>query len=70
MELGTKVRDLREKFCYSQDDLAAYLKTSRATVAQMELGNRNIDSVTLETIKKAARFLGKRVSLELMETLF
>ncbi|MCK5133847.1 MAG: ImmA/IrrE family metallo-endopeptidase [Candidatus Sabulitectum sp.] len=50
MELGTKVRELREKFCYSQDDLAAYLKTSRATVAQMELGNRVIDSVTLEII--------------------
>ncbi len=48
--LGNKVRELREKFCYSQDDLAIYLKTSRATVAQMELGNRDIDSVTLEKI--------------------
>lgn len=48
--LGNKVRELREKYCYSQDDLANYLKTSRATVAQMELGNRVIDSVTLEKI--------------------
>lgn len=54
-ELGRKIRELREKFCYSQDDLATYLKTSRATVAQMELGNRVIDSVTLD---KIADFFG------------
>ena len=54
-ELGRKIRELREKFCYSQDDLAIYLKTSRATVAQMELGNRVIDSITLD---KIADFLG------------
>jgi Zn-dependent peptidase ImmA (M78 family)/DNA-binding XRE family transcriptional regulator len=55
MEIGKKIRELREKFCYSQDDLATYLKTSRATVAQMELGNRVVDSVTLN---KIADFLG------------
>ncbi len=55
MNTGARVRKLREKYCYSQDDLAAYLKISRATVAQMELGNRVIDSVALE---KIADFLG------------
>lgn len=50
MDIGRKVRELRERFCFTQDELANFLKTSRATVAQMELGNRVIDSVTLENI--------------------
>lgn len=55
MDIGSKIREFREKLCFTQDELANYLITSRATVAQMELGNRAVDSVILE---KVADFFG------------
>ena len=40
--IGARVAELRKSRGYSQEDLAKYLGISRSSVAQMELGNRNI----------------------------
>ncbi len=50
IELGKRIREFRKKFGNTQDDLAEWLGLSRASIAQMELGNRDVDSVELERI--------------------
>lgn len=50
IELGKRICEFRKKFGNTQDDLAEWLGLSRASVAQMELGNRDVDSVELERI--------------------
>lgn len=50
IELGKRIREFRKKSGNTQDDLAEWLGLSRSSVAQMELGNRDVDSVELERI--------------------
>jgi len=54
-EIGKRVSEFRKKFGNTQDDLAKWLGLSRASIAQMEGGDREIDSVELE---KIADFFG------------
>lgn len=50
IELGKRIQEFRKRFGNTQDDLAKWLDLSRASIAQMELGNRDVDSVELERI--------------------
>lgn len=48
-QIGKRIVELRKLKGYSQEDLAKFLKIPRSSVAQMELGNRNVS--VLEIIK-------------------
>jgi Zn-dependent peptidase ImmA (M78 family)/DNA-binding XRE family transcriptional regulator len=50
IELGRRLRLAREARGLTQDDVAQQLGTSRATVAQMELGNRAVTSLELDKL--------------------
>lgn len=56
IELGKRLRLAREARGLTQDDVAQQLGTSRATVAQMELGNRAVTSLELDQL---ARLYGR-----------
>lgn len=62
--LAMKVADLMEKREFNKTTLAAHLRTSRAAV------NRILDpentSVTLITLNKVARSLGRKLKIELV----
>lgn len=49
-ELGSRLRAAREACGMTQDDVAAHLGVSRATVAQMELGKRAVSSLELDRL--------------------
>ncbi len=49
-ELGKRVSEFRRKFGNTQEDLAKWLGVSRAGIAQMEAGDKEIDSIVLERI--------------------
>ena len=55
-ELGRRLRVAREARGLTQEDVARHLTTSRATVAQMELGNRAVTSLELDQL---ARLYGR-----------
>jgi transcriptional regulator with XRE-family HTH domain len=46
-QIGKRIADLRKLKGFSQDDLAKSLKMSRPSLAQIELGNRGVDTVEL-----------------------
>lgn len=46
-ELGVIIRSLRDRMGASQDKLASWVGVSRATIAQIELGNRKPESIEL-----------------------
>ena len=48
-QIGKRIVELRKLKGYSQEDLAKFLRIPRSSVAQMELGNRNVS--VLELIK-------------------
>jgi Zn-dependent peptidase ImmA (M78 family)/DNA-binding XRE family transcriptional regulator len=49
-ELGRRLRAAREACGMTQDDVARHLEVSRATVTQMELGNRAITGLELDRL--------------------
>ena len=49
-ELGRRLRSARETSAMTQDDVARHLEVSRATVAQMELGNRMVTGIELSRL--------------------
>ncbi|MGH9770401.1 MAG: helix-turn-helix domain-containing protein [Candidatus Acidiferrales bacterium] len=49
-ELARRIRDARESCALTQEDAAEKLGVSRSTLSQIELGNRPISSVELESI--------------------
>lgn len=49
-ELGRRLRDAREACGLKQDDVAQHLGVSRATVAQIELGNRSVSGLELSKL--------------------
>ena len=62
--IALQIEQERQKRNLSKTNLAREIKTSRSSLNRL-LDPKN-DSVTLETIKKAAKFLGKRVTLQLV----
>jgi len=49
-QLARRLRQAREACCMKQEEVAAHLGVSRSTIAQMELGNRNVSSLELEQL--------------------
>jgi transcriptional regulator with XRE-family HTH domain len=49
-EIGKRVARLRKDGGYSQEELSKALKISRPTLAQIEIGNRNITAIELRKI--------------------
>ena len=64
-ELGRRLRAAREAYRMTQDDVARHLGMSRATVTQMELGNRAITSLELDRL---AYLFGRDIREFLAET--
>lgn len=50
LELGKRLRVAREACHLTQDEVARHLGVSRATIAQMELGNRAVTSLELDRL--------------------
>jgi Zn-dependent peptidase ImmA (M78 family)/transcriptional regulator with XRE-family HTH domain len=57
-QLAQRLRTVREACGMTQEDVAKYLGVSRPTVAQMELGNRGVSGLELESL---ARLYGRDV---------
>ena len=57
-ELGRRLREAREAAGMNQDAVAKQLNLSRATIAQMELGNRAVSSLELD---KLANIYGRDI---------
>lgn len=55
-QIGTRIAELRKSKGYSQQDLATFLEIPRSSVAQVELGNRNISVVELVTLSHLLGF--------------
>lgn len=55
-ELGERIKELREDFGYSQEDLAKKLKLARPTISQIESGARDVTSLELAEIAKIFDF--------------
>ena len=62
--IALQIEQERLKRNLTKERLAKEMKTSRSSLDR--LLNPTNDAVTLQTIKKAANFLGKRVSLQLI----
>jgi len=62
--IALQIEQEMDKRKLTKTRLAKEMKTSRSSLNRL-LDPQN-DSVTLETIKKAANFLGKRVTLQLI----
>lgn len=55
-ELGLRVAELRKVKGLSQSDLATRLKISRPSLAQIELGNRNLEALELQRLSMILGF--------------
>ncbi len=51
-QIGRRIRELRKSKGLSQADIAKYLEISRSSVAQIELGNRNVSVLELMRISE------------------
>lgn len=68
-QIGKRIVELRKLKGYSQEDLAKFLKIPRSSVAQMELGNRNVSVIELIKLSETLgfsldRFLAKEYKAE------
>jgi transcriptional regulator with XRE-family HTH domain len=55
-QIGQRIAKLRKIKGLSQEELAKRIKLSRSSLAQMELGNRNIDVLELLTLSMVLGF--------------
>lgn len=55
-QIGRRVAKLRKMKGLSQKDLARSIKMSRPSLAQIELGNRNVDILEMQRISQVLRF--------------
>jgi len=55
-QIGKRIMELRKLKGYSQEDLAKFLKIPRSSVAQIELGNRNVSVIELIRLSEALGF--------------
>lgn len=52
IELGKRIKTLREDFSYSQEELARVLRLARPTISQIEAGIREVSGIELAEIAK------------------
>src|ERR1700756_2994300 len=64
IELGRRIRKIRENRGFTQQDLADLLAIPRPAVVQIEAGNRSLDSVELMKLSKELRFAPKDLFAE------
>jgi transcriptional regulator with XRE-family HTH domain len=55
-QIGQRIAELRKIKGFSQEDLAKSIKISRPSLAQIELGNRNVDIFELQKISQVLVF--------------
>ena len=55
-QIGQRIAELRKIKGFSQEDLAKSIKISRPSLAQIELGNRNVDILELQKISQVLVF--------------
>ena len=55
-QIGQRITELRKKKGLSQEDLAKSISISRPSLAQIELGNRNVDILELQTLSLVLEF--------------
>ncbi len=55
-DIGQRLAELRKSRGFSQDDLARIVKISRSSLAQIELGNRNLNIIELQKLSVALGF--------------
>lgn len=55
-QIGKRIVELRKQKGFSQEDLAKFLKIPRSSVAQIELGNRNVSVIELMKLSEALGF--------------
>ncbi len=55
-KIGQRLTDLRKRRGFSQEDLAKSVKISRSSIAQIELGNRNVNIMELQRLSIALGF--------------
>lgn len=55
-QIGQRITELRKMKGFSQEDLAKRVKISRPSLAQIELGNRNVDILELQKMSLILEF--------------
>ncbi len=55
-QIGKRISERRKSKGFSQEDLAGFLNIPRTSVAQMELGNRNISIIEIISLSKVLEF--------------
>jgi transcriptional regulator with XRE-family HTH domain len=55
-QIGDRIAELRKIKGLSQDELAKSIKISRSSLAQIELGNRGLDSLELQKLSLVLKF--------------
>lgn len=55
-QIGQRISELRKRKGMSQEDLAGLIHLSRPSLAQIELGNRNIDILELQKLAQVLEF--------------
>jgi transcriptional regulator with XRE-family HTH domain len=55
-QIGQRITELRKKKGLSQDNLAKYIKISRPSLAQIELGNRSVNILELQKLSLVLEF--------------
>ncbi|MDE3213876.1 MAG: DUF4065 domain-containing protein [Bacteroidota bacterium] len=55
-QIGERISELRKLKGYSQEDLAKFLNIPRSSVAQIELGNRNVSVIELIKLSEILTF--------------
>ena len=54
-KIGKKIKELRIKEGYSQEELASYAKLHRTYISDIERGERNVSIENIEKIAKALK---------------
>ena len=55
-QIGKRILDLRKLKGLSQEDLAKFLKIPRSSIAQIELGNRNVSVIEIIKLSEVLNF--------------
>lgn len=55
-QIGQRISELRKTRGFTQEELANRLEISRSSLAQIELGNRNVDILELQKLSMILKF--------------
>ena len=63
LRIGLRIKELRLEKGITQDQLAQKIRTTKSAISRLE---NHAESITLATLEKVARALGKEVHIELL----